>query len=59
MLQAGRSRGSIPVETIEFINLPNPSSRSMTPGSTQHLTKMSARIPGPRIFLAGKRAAGA
>jgi hypothetical protein len=46
MLQAGRSRDRIPDE-VDFFNLPNPSSRTMAPGSTQPLTEMSTRnIPG-------------
>jgi hypothetical protein len=37
--------GSIPDEVIRifFFNLPNPSSRTMAPGSTQPLTEMSTR----------------
>jgi hypothetical protein len=32
---------------VDFFNLPNPSSRTMTLGSTQPLTEMSTRnIPG-------------
>jgi hypothetical protein len=38
---------SIPDEAIGFLNLPNPSSRTMTLGSTQPLTEMSTRnLPG-------------
>jgi hypothetical protein len=37
--------GSIPDEVTEFFNSPNPSSRSMTLGSTQPLTEMSIRNP--------------
>jgi hypothetical protein len=33
--------GSIPCEVIRFFNLPNSSSRTMTPGSTQPLAEMS------------------
>jgi hypothetical protein len=43
MLQAGRSRGSIPDEVNGFFNWPNPSSRIMALGSTQPLTEMSTR----------------
>jgi hypothetical protein len=40
-------------EIIGFINLPNPSSRTMAQGSTQPLTEMGTwNLPG------GKRAAG-
>jgi hypothetical protein len=35
--------GSIPDEVVAFFNLPNPSSRTMGLGSTQHLTEMSTR----------------
>jgi hypothetical protein len=42
MLQAGRSRVRIPMRWI-FFNWPNPSSRTMAPGSTQALTEMSTR----------------
>jgi hypothetical protein len=39
--------GSIPDEIIGFSNRPKPSSRTMTLGSTQPLTEMSARnLPG-------------
>jgi hypothetical protein len=34
---------SIPDEVIGFLNLPNPSSRTMALGSTQPLTEMSTR----------------
>jgi hypothetical protein len=42
LLQAGRLRVRAP-RRWTFLNLPNPSSRSMTLGSTQHLTEMSTR----------------
>jgi hypothetical protein len=46
MLQAGRSPVRFP-EEVDFLNLPNPSSRSMALGSTQPLTEMSTRnLPG-------------
>jgi hypothetical protein len=46
MLQAGRSPVQIP-DKVNFFNLPNPSSRTMAPGSTQPLTKMSTtNLPG-------------
>jgi hypothetical protein len=39
--------GSITGEVIEYLNWPNPSSRTMTLASTQSLTEMSARnLPG-------------
>jgi hypothetical protein len=48
MLQAGRLPVQVPGEVIfVFFNLPNPSSRTMAPGSTQTLTKMTTRnLPG-------------
>jgi hypothetical protein len=46
MLQAGRSPDRVPDE-VDFFNLPNPSSRTVALGSTQHLTEMSTRnLPG-------------
>jgi hypothetical protein len=42
MLQAGRLPVRVPGE-VDFINLPNPSSQTMAPRSTQPLTKMSTR----------------
>jgi hypothetical protein len=46
MLQAGRSPVRVPDE-VDFVNLPNPSSRTMALGSTQPLTEMSSRtLPG-------------
>jgi hypothetical protein len=39
MLQAGRSRVQFPMRSLNFFNLPTPSSRTMTLGSTQPLTK--------------------
>jgi hypothetical protein len=35
--------GSNPDDVIRFFNRPNPSSRTMAPGSTQPLTEMSTR----------------
>jgi hypothetical protein len=49
MLQAGRSPVRIPDE-VDFFNLSNPSSRTMTLGSTQPLTEMSTRnLPGGKM----------
>jgi hypothetical protein len=46
VLQAGRSPVRVPDE-VDFFNLPNPSSRIMTLGSTQPVTEMSTRnFPG-------------
>jgi hypothetical protein len=42
MLQAGRSRGHVPMRWV-FSNSPNPSDRIMALGSTQPLTEMSTR----------------
>jgi hypothetical protein len=44
-----KAAGSIPNEVIEFLNLPNLSSRTMALGSTQPLTEMSTRnVPGDK-----------
>jgi hypothetical protein len=46
--------GSSPDE-VDFFNLPNPSSRTMTLGSTQRLTEMSIRnLPGGKYRPARK-----
>jgi hypothetical protein len=46
MLQAGRSPVRIP-DQVNFLNLPNPSSRTMALGLSQPLTEMSTRnLPG-------------
>jgi hypothetical protein len=48
----GRSPVQVPDE-VNFLNLPNPSSRTMALGSTQPLTKMSTRnLPGGKERLA-------
>jgi hypothetical protein len=44
MLQAGRSRVRFPMRSLDFFNLPNPSSHTMALRSTQHLTEMSTGI---------------
>jgi hypothetical protein len=47
MLQAGKVAGSSPDEVDFFFNSPNPSSRTVALGPTQHLTEMSTRnLPG-------------
>jgi hypothetical protein len=43
MLPAGGSRVRLPMRSLNFFNLPNPSSRTMALGSTQPLTEMSTR----------------
>jgi hypothetical protein len=56
MLQAGRSRDQIPMRSLDFFNLPNPSSRIMALGSTQPLTEMSTRnILGMFLGVKGGR----
>jgi hypothetical protein len=46
--------GSSP-DKVDFFNLPDPSSRTMAPGSTQSLTEMSTRnLPGGKGRLARK-----
>jgi hypothetical protein len=48
MLQAGRSPVRVPDE-VDCLNLPNPSSRTVAPGSAQSLTEMSTRnLPGAK-----------
>jgi hypothetical protein len=47
MLQAGRSSIRVPDDDVDIFNLPNPSSRTISLGSTQPLTEMSTRnVPG-------------
>jgi hypothetical protein len=41
MLQAGRPRVRFPMRSLDIFNLPNPSSRTMTLGSTQPPTEMN------------------
>jgi hypothetical protein len=43
MLQAGRSRVRVPMRSLTFYNLSNPSSRTMALGFTQPLTEMTIR----------------
>jgi hypothetical protein len=43
MLQAGRLRVQFTIRSLDFFNLPNPSSRTIALGSTQPLTEMSTR----------------
>jgi hypothetical protein len=43
MLQVGRSRVRFLMRLLDYFNLPNPVSRTMTLGSTQPLTEMSTR----------------
>jgi hypothetical protein len=46
MLQVGRSPVRVP-DKVDFLNLPNTSSRTMVLGFTQPLTKISTRnLPG-------------
>jgi hypothetical protein len=47
MLQAGRSRVTLPMRSLDFCDLPNPSSRATALGSTQPLTEMNtSNLPG-------------
>jgi hypothetical protein len=49
MLQAGRLRIRFPMRSLEFFDLPNPSSCTMALGSTQSVTEMSIRnLPGDK-----------
>jgi hypothetical protein len=43
MLQAGRSRIPIPTRSLDFLNLPNPSSRPIVMDFTQQLKEISVR----------------
>jgi hypothetical protein len=43
MLQADRSRARFPIRSLDFFNLSNPSSCTMTLWSTQPLTETSTR----------------
>jgi hypothetical protein len=43
MLQAGKSRVRFLLRPLDFLNLPNLSSRTMALGSTQPLTEMSTK----------------
>jgi hypothetical protein len=43
MLKAGRWRVRVPIRSLDFFNLPDPSSRTMALGSTQSLTEMNTR----------------
>jgi hypothetical protein len=43
MLQTRRSQVRVPMRSLDFFNLPNPSSLAMALGSTQPLTEMSTR----------------
>jgi hypothetical protein len=55
MLQAGSSRVRLLMRSWDVFNLPNPSSRTMTLGSTQPLTEMSTRnLPGDKGWPARK-----
>jgi hypothetical protein len=47
MLQAGRSRVQVPMRSLDFFNLSNPSSLTMALRSTQPLTEMiTTNLPG-------------
>jgi hypothetical protein len=55
MLQARRSQVLFPMSSLNFFNLPNPSSNTMAMGSTQPLTEMSTmNLPGSKGRLARK-----
>jgi hypothetical protein len=43
MLQAGRSRVHSQMKSLQFFNLPNPSSRTLALGLTQPLAEMSTK----------------
>jgi hypothetical protein len=53
MLRAGSSRVRVPMRSLNFFNLPNPSSRTMALEFTQPLTETSTsglviKVPGYR-----------
>jgi hypothetical protein len=55
MLQAGMSLVRFPIKSLDFFNLPNPSSHIMAVRSTQPLTEMSTRnLPGSKERVARK-----
>jgi hypothetical protein len=55
MLQARRSRARFVMRSLDFFNLPNPSTRTMALGSTQPQTEMITRnLPGAKGWLARK-----
>jgi hypothetical protein len=56
MLQAERSGVQFPMRSLDFLNLPNPSGRTMALWSTQPLTEMSTRnLPGGEGVNGGLR----
>jgi hypothetical protein len=56
MLQAVRSRDQILMRSLDFFSLPNPSSRTVAPGSTEPLTEMSTKnILGMFLEVKGSR----
>jgi hypothetical protein len=55
MLQAGRSRVRIEIGVIGFLSGPNPSSLTVTLGSSEPVTEMSTRnFPGVKGWAAGE-----
>jgi hypothetical protein len=51
MLQTERLQVRFLMRSLDFFNLPNPSSHSMALGSTQLLTEMSTRnLPGGEVW---------
>jgi hypothetical protein len=59
MLQAGRSRDRVQMNSLNFFNWPNPSNRTMTLGSTQPLTELNTRnILGMFLGVKGGRRLG-
>jgi hypothetical protein len=54
VLQARRPGGRVPMRSLDFFNLPNPSSRTVAMGLTQLLTEFSSRnLPGGKGQPAG------
>jgi hypothetical protein len=55
MLQAGKSRVQVPIRSLNFFSLPNPSSRTMALGFTQPPTEMSTgSVSGDKVQLTHK-----
>jgi hypothetical protein len=51
VLQAGKLRVRVPMRSLDFFSLPNPSNRLMALGLTQPLTEMSTRnLPGGKVL---------
>jgi hypothetical protein len=54
MLQTKMSQAPVPITSLNFFNLPKPSSRTMARVFTQPLTEMRTRKPGDKVQLSLK-----